>query len=81
MLGVQPSGKTQEFSEFPYAANNLWTYVDITRTTWGFQQPKDFLLAANKIPRWGFIRGNLGSKMGLLRKIIKKATSHYKYAM
>ena len=27
------------------------------------------------------IRGNLGSKMGLLRKIIKKATSHYKYAM
>ena len=27
------------------------------------------------------IRGNLGFKMGLLRKIIKKATSHYKYAM
>ena len=41
--------------EFPYAANNLWTYVDITRTTWGFQQPKDFLLAANKIPRWGLL--------------------------
>ena len=55
MLGVQPSGKTQEFSEFPYAASKLWTYVDITRTTWGFQQPKDFLLATNKIPRWGLL--------------------------
>jgi len=30
---------------------------------------------------WHHIRGILGSKMGLLRKIIKKATSHYKYAM
>ena len=27
------------------------------------------------------IREKLGSKMGLLRKIIKKATSHYKYAI
>ena len=44
-------------------------------------QPRQKKFKVQDTPGERGIRGNSGSKMGLLRKIIKKTTSHYKYAM